>query len=167
MEVIMSSVNREFYFFFPSLCALISLSCLIALAITSSTMVKWCGKSGHVGVPIVVQRKWIRLGTVQLQVRSLALLSGLRIRRCRELWYTLQTRLESHVASSYSSNSTPSLGTSICHGFGPRNGRKTKKIKNMHSWFTMLCKFLLYSKGTQSYIYVYYFPSWSIPGDWI
>ena len=35
-------------------------------------------------------------------------------------------------ASSYSSNSTPSLGTSICHGSGSRKGKKTKK-KN-ESW---------------------------------
>ena len=34
------------------------------------------------GVPILVQRKRIQLGTVRLQVRSLALLSGLRIWRC-------------------------------------------------------------------------------------
>ena len=36
-----------------------------------------------------------------------------------------------------------------------------------YGWFTMLYQFLLYSKVTQSYIYVhsflYYFPSWSIP----
>ena len=38
------------------------------------------------GVPIVVQWKQIRLGTVRLRVLSLASLSGLRIRRCCELW---------------------------------------------------------------------------------
>ena len=37
------------------------------------------------GVPVVVQRKRIRLGTVRLQVQSLALLSGVRIRHCCEL----------------------------------------------------------------------------------
>ena len=34
----------------------------------------------------------------------------------------------------------------------------------------MLCQFLLYSKVTQSYIYTFFkcfFPSWSMPGDWI
>ena len=36
----------------------------------------------HPGVPIVVQWKWIRLGTVRLWVWSLALLSGLRIWCC-------------------------------------------------------------------------------------
>ena len=36
-----------------------------------------------------MQRKRIRLGTVRLQVRSLASLSGLRIQRCHELWHRL------------------------------------------------------------------------------
>ena len=31
---------------------------------------------------------------------------------------------------SYSSDWTPSLGTSICRGSGPRNSKKTKKQKN-------------------------------------
>ena len=39
-----------------------------------------------VGVPIVAQWKRIQLGTMKLRVRSLALLSGLRIRGCHELW---------------------------------------------------------------------------------
>ena len=39
-----------------------------------------------VGVPVVAQQKQILLGTMRLQVRSLASLSGLRIWRCRELW---------------------------------------------------------------------------------
>ena len=44
-------------------------------------------------------------------------------------------RPRSHIAvalakaSGYSSNSTPSLGSSICHGSGPRNGKKKKKRK--------------------------------------
>ena len=65
----------------------------------------------------------------------LPLLSGLTIRRCRELWCRLQTRLGSHIAvaqvqaSSYSSDSTPSLGTSICCRSSPRKGKKTKKKK--------------------------------------
>ena len=53
-----------------------------------------------------------------MQVRSLALLSGLRIWRCCELWYRLQMPLrhQSRVAvavgwaGNYSSDSTPSLG---------------------------------------------------------
>ena len=40
----------------------------------------------------------IRLGTMKFRVCSLALLRGLRIQHCSELWYRLQTRLGSHVA---------------------------------------------------------------------
>ena len=39
------------------------------------------------GVPIVAQWKQIQLGTMRLGVWSLALLSGLRIWSCCELWY--------------------------------------------------------------------------------
>ena len=52
---------------------------------------------------------------------------------CCELWCRWQTRLGSCVAmavsqgSSYRSDQTPSLGTSIYHGYGPKN---TQKIKN-------------------------------------
>ena len=46
----------------------------------------------------MARRKRIRLGTVRLWVRSLASLSGLRIRRCRELWCRLQMWLRSGVA---------------------------------------------------------------------
>ena len=42
-------------------------------------------------ISIVAQRKWIRLGTMKLQVRSLTLLSGLRTWHCYELWCNLQT----------------------------------------------------------------------------
>jgi len=49
------------------------------------------------GVPIVVQRKRIRQRTMRLRVRSLASLSGSRIRHCHELWCRLQTQLGSHV----------------------------------------------------------------------
>ena len=67
---------------------------------------------------------------MRTRVLSLALLSGLRIQRCSELWCRWQTwLLGSGVvvavvqAGSYSSHSTPSLGTSICH----RCGRLKKK----------------------------------------
>jgi len=46
---------------------------------------------------------------------------------CRELWCRSQTRLRSGVAVAvargYSSDWTPSLGTSICHQSGPKNKR--------------------------------------------
>ena len=44
----------------------------------------------------MVQQKRIRLGAMGLRVRSLALLSGSRIRRCCELWCRWQTQLRSH-----------------------------------------------------------------------
>ena len=46
----------------------------------------------------MAQQKRIRLGTMRLQVRPLASLSGLRIRWCCELWRRLPTRLRSCVA---------------------------------------------------------------------
>ena len=42
--------------------------------------------------------KQIGLGTMRLQVQSLASLSGLRIQCCRELWCRLQTQLRSDIA---------------------------------------------------------------------
>ena len=50
------------------------------------------------GVPMVVQWKRIRLGTMRLWVQSLALLNGLRIWHCCELWYKLQEQLGPGVA---------------------------------------------------------------------
>ena len=43
-------------------------------------------ENSTVGVPIVAQWKRIRLGSMRFGVRSLASLSGLRIRHGRELW---------------------------------------------------------------------------------
>ena len=46
----------------------------------------------------MAQQKPILLGTMRLQVPSLAPLIGLRIRRCYELWYWSQTRLRYGIA---------------------------------------------------------------------
>ena len=46
-------------------------------------------------IPIMVQ-----LGSMRMQFRSLASLSGLRILCCRELWCRLQIRLRSRVATA-------------------------------------------------------------------
>jgi len=69
-----------------------------------------------------------------MQVRSLILLSGSRIQHCRELWCRSQTQLRSSVAvaealaGSYSSDLTPSLGTSsVCSRCGPKKERKKKR----------------------------------------
>ena len=85
------------------------------------------------GVPILVQGKQIRLGTMRLRVRSPASLIGLRIRHCRELGYRSQPRLRSGVAvavtmaNGCSSDLPPSLGTSMCRGCGPRKINKTNQ----------------------------------------
>ena len=60
---------------------------------------------------------------MRMEVQSLALLRGLRIRRYHELLRRSQTRLGSGVAvavAKASSNSTPSLGTSMCRESGPK-----------------------------------------------
>ena len=49
-------------------------------------------------VPIVAQQKWIKLASMRLRVRSLTLLSGLKIWRCCELWCRSQMWLGSRIA---------------------------------------------------------------------
>ena len=77
-----------------------------------------------------------------MRVRSLASLSGLRIRRCREPWCGSQTWLGFRVALALvqargcSSDSTPSLGTSMCRGgaaLKKKEKEKKKKNKDFHS----------------------------------
>ena len=58
----------------------------------------WVNIKKYIGVPVVAQWKRIWLGTMRLQVWSLASLSGFRIRRCHELWCGSQTGLGSGVA---------------------------------------------------------------------
>ena len=68
----------------------------------------------------------------------MASLSGLRIPCCHEQWCRLQMWLRSHIAvavvydGSYSSNLTPSLGTSICHRCGPKKKKKSQSYKISH-----------------------------------
>ena len=72
---------------------------------------------------------------MRTQGPSLPLLSGLRIPRCRELWCGSQMWLGSDTAvavvqvGSYSSDWTPSLGTAICRGYGPKKTRKKERKK--------------------------------------
>ncbi len=54
-------------------------------------------KEDKTEVPIMAQQRQLRLGTMWLWVLSLALLSGLGIRRCRELWCRLQMYLRSGI----------------------------------------------------------------------
>ena len=48
--------------------------------------------------PLWCSGEQIRLGTMRLWDRSLALFSGLKIWRCHELWCGLQTQLRSRLA---------------------------------------------------------------------
>ena len=71
---------------------------------------------------------------MRTQVRTLTLLSGLRIWHCQELVAQITEQLGSGVAvavgqaGSCSSDSTSSLETSICHRCGPK--KQNKKTKN-------------------------------------
>ena len=82
------------------------------------------------GVPIMARRKRIYLGSMRMQVQSLALFSRLRIWHCCELWCRSQMQLGSGMAvavtGSCSCNSTTSLGVIMCSGCSPQ---KTKKEK--------------------------------------
>ena len=50
----------------------------------------------HLGVPVVAQQLWTQLVSMRMWVRSLALLGGLRIQHCHELWCRLHTQLWVH-----------------------------------------------------------------------
>ena len=87
----------------------------------------------------MAQRKQIRVGTMKLEVRSLASLRGLRNWHCRELRYRSQTQLGSYIAAavaqsgSCSSNSTPGLGTSILCGGSPKKSKKKERKRKKKS----------------------------------
>ena len=131
----MKSVGWTRTFALPRLCK--------ALYVYLSSAIEMLG----VGVPLVVQQKRIRVGTMRLRRQSLASFSGLRIGHCRELWCRSKTQLGSCVAvavtkaSSCSSDLTPSLGTSICHECALKSKTKQKLGVNsnpdsyiLHSW---------------------------------
>ena len=72
---------------------------------------------------------------MRTQVLFLASFSGLKIWSCCELWCRLQTQLRPGfavavvLARGYSSDSTSSLGTSICCGCNPKKDQN-KQTKN-------------------------------------
>ena len=71
---------------------------------------------------------------MRMRVWFLVLLSGLRIQRCCKLWHRWQMWFRSALLwlwhrPAYSSELTPSLGTSICHRYGPK--RKKKKLPKL------------------------------------
>ena len=122
-------------------CFLITISyifCFLIIYILFLEHVSICLPKGKkiddkiLGLPIEAQWKWIWLASMRSQVQFLTSLIGLRIQCCCELWCRSQTWLGSGVpvvqASSYSSNSSPSLRNSICHRCGPKKKQTKKKV---------------------------------------
>ena len=78
-----------------------------------------------------------------------------KIQRCCELWCWSEMCLRSGVAvavvevSSYSSSSTPSLGTSICQGSSSRIGKKRQKNKKTQLRLTNTFKRTISSVGSE------------------
>ena len=75
-----------------------------------------------------------------MRVWVLVSLSGLGIQHCHELLCRSQTRLGSGVAvavlwaGSCSSDSTPSLGTSVCHRGGPKKRKRSGLAEVVFAW---------------------------------
>ena len=95
---------------------------------------------------------------MRLQVRSLALFSGLRIWHCHELWYKSQTRLGSRVAVAVvyagrnGSDSTPSLGTSICLSVALKSKIKKNKI-HLNMYIIYIIYILSIKSNLTSYLW--------------
>ena len=93
----------------------------------------------------MAQWKQIWLGTMKLQVWSLASLSGLRIQHCHELWCRSQIRLSSDVAAvvgcgvgcQLQLQLDPSLGTSIYCACAPEKQNKIKYLLNILSSYSL------------------------------
>ena len=97
-------------------------SCLICVPLFSSY------KNKKQEFLLWLSRLQTSLGSMRMQVRSLAPLSGSRIHCCRELQCRSQTWLGCRVAlavavavaSSCSSDPIPGLETSVCHRSSPK-----------------------------------------------
>ena len=62
-------------------------------------------------------------------VRSWALLNGLSIWHCHELWYKLQMRLRPLLWLWHRPAAAAGLGTSISHKCGPKKKKEEKRVK--------------------------------------
>ena len=67
-----------------------------------------------------------------MQVPGRALLRGVGIQSCRELWYRSQMRLGSRAAVAVLWANGCSLGAFICHECGPKNQKKKKSPGRKH-----------------------------------
>ena len=77
---------------------------------------------------------------MQMRVKFLASFSGLRIWHCLKLLHWLQTWLRSHMAQiphgcGCGSDSTPSLGTSICRRYSASLQKRDKRKKRKKNVF--------------------------------
>ena len=88
-----------------------------------------------------LRRLRTRLVSIRMQVQSLAFLSGLKIGLCLKLWSRLQIWLRSGISVAMAvvrtccSDSTPSLGTSICHGCSSKKTKTNKQTNKTHYLF--------------------------------
>ena len=88
----------------------------------------------------------IQLVSMRMPVQSLASLTGLRTQRCCRLRRRSRVQLRSHIAvavayaSTCSPNSTPSLGTSVCHRCNPKK-RKKRGIERILRLSKASCSF--------------------------
>ena len=86
-------------------------------------------------VTVVAQWKGTWLGSMMIQVWSLASFSGLRIQCCREMWCWSHMWLRSRIAwlwlwpAAAALTQTLSLETSIWHTCGSKRGQKQNKTK--------------------------------------
>ena len=101
---------------------------------------------------------------MRTQVQSLASFTGLMIWHCRELWHRSQMQLRSGVAlavveaGGYSSDSTPSLETSICLRYSLK---KTKKKLFSQPVMHILQRCSGFCLGVKTYkvVFILYHPS--------
>ena len=99
----------------------------------------------------MAQREQTQRVSMRMWVPSLALISGLRIWHCCELWCRVQTRLGS---GSCSSDSTPSPGTSLGRACGPKRPNKQTKDYRVPK-----CNYILWGGGFRNREDLE-FPSW-------
>ena len=108
-------------------------------------------KRGDSEFPLRLSGLRTPLVSSRMKVRSLALLGGLRNQRFHELQCRSHMWLGSGVAvavaeaSSYSSNSTPCPGTSICHGCRRKKKEEEKKKKEIHGNSSSLLEFIFFT----------------------
>ena len=123
----------------------------LALYLTPDTKITSDG-----GVPIVTQQNRIGLASMRMQVRTLALLSGLRTWHCRELWCRWQTWLGSGMVWLWHGLAAAALigplAWELPYAVGTALKRQKNKTKqNTDKWVNtnsifLLCNITLHEK---------------------